>query len=160
MKRNIGSVLIVIVGVILAVDVVARLAPQEAVAQEDAAAIAKAIKQHALQRKEDAPAIAKAIRQHALQRKEDAPAIAKAIKQHALQRKEDAAAIAKAIKQQALQQQRLIYEAAAARTAMPTRTTTPSIFTRVAWATDLEIVGNSYYILWSDGSVTNGGTLP
>ena len=106
MKRNIGSVLIVIVGVILAVDVVARLAPQEAVAQEDAAAIAKAIKQ------------------------------------------------------QALQQERLIYEAAAARTATPTRTTTPSIFTRAAWATDLEIVGNSYYILWSDGSVTNGGTLP
>ncbi len=124
MKRNIGSVLIVIVGVILAVDVVARLAPQEAVAQEDAAAIAKAIRQQALQRKEDAPAIAKAI------------------------------------KQQALQQERLIYEAAAARTATPTRTTTPSIFTRAAWATDLEIVGNSYYILWSDGSVTNGGTLP
>ena len=33
MKRNLGSVLVVIVGVILAVDVAMRLAPQEAAAQ-------------------------------------------------------------------------------------------------------------------------------
>ncbi len=47
-------------------------------------------------------------------------------------------------------------------TQQPGRAVAPALPKR--WATDMEIDRQgrlrTYYILWSDGSVTNGGTLP
>ena len=123
MRRNISSVLVVIVGVLLAVDVATRLAPQEATAQEDFA--------DRYQRQKALDDIARALEEQNLRAEEDR------IREEHLRRK------------------------AAAATPTTTTTTTIPIFPRAPWANDLEIVSRkNYYILWSDGSVTNGGTLP
>ncbi len=129
MRRNISSVLVVIVGVILAVDVVLRLAPQEAAAQTPA----------------------------------DARRNFDRMEQERLLDN-----IAKALEQQALNQERLIYlaerkakaEAKAGATPTPTLTTTPIFTSGRTWASDLEIEGGRYWILWSSGEVTAGGPLP
>ncbi len=68
-----------------------------------------------------------------------------------------------------LETQRMLAEANAANARRKSKPKSPSVPQVVTsgrilpigrWATDLEIRGRYYFVLWSDGSVSAGGTLP
>ena len=133
MRKNVGSVLVVIVGVILAVDVAMRLAPKEAAAQPPPFDFDQ-YEQRAL---DD---IAKALTAAQKHYQEQADETKKRFREE-IELQEAILEKYKALREQLLAEKRWPEERGA--------------------AVDMEIDSSrNHYILWENGEVTNGGTLP